>query len=507
MAYGVVCAVALGSRILCVALAVTWSALFPDVQFNSASSLLDAQFSKGSLPWTLAKPFLRWDAEYFFSIAAGQFYRADFHHAFFPGYPLLVRVLGWLFPVFSTAYGIVAAGVLVSNVAFIAATCGVFQFTKDLLEICATHYGAVEHPAVRRNAVALLASVAFALNPANIFASALYSESLYAAVFVWAMVALFQFEKAEAAGAIWRAQAALIAATLLLTYGTFIRSNGILALIPLFFAVLRTCPILGHRTVPTDQVKGRRTAAGNTTHFVLHWIQAASLAVCVAVPLLSVLGLGYRRYCRSDASSLSQEGNPVHGVWRQFVPNAWLFVRRVGWGAEDKPVQGTPQPDWCHNRVPSIYGYIQKAYWGVAPFAYWKWSKLDRFLSSIAFYGMACYLIVRGMVAILMLCRTKEGHRRNGWRTALHSPVLGHLLHLTVVTACMACIANVEVLVRMLIGCPLYFAGIGMVLQRLYWSTDEQVAWRRTLCRVYAFFHMFSYFVGPLFFANSMTWT
>lgn len=144
----------------------------------------------------LVAPFGRWDSVWFMSIAADG-YDGGAREAFFPLYPLLVRIAGA--PLGSTLIG----GALAST-----ALLGLALVLLHRL-VCLDH-----DRAVARNAVLVTALV-----PMSFFFSAVYSESLFLALSIGAVYAARRERWA------WAGALGLLAATT--------RSAGVLLLIPL----------------------------------------------------------------------------------------------------------------------------------------------------------------------------------------------------------------------------------------------------------------------------------
>jgi len=149
----------------------------------------------------LAAPFARWDSVWFLAIADGG-YGDSGREAFFPLYPLVVRLAGAL------VGSPLVAGVLVS-------TGLLFVALVLLHRLVALDFDR----AVARNAVLVTA-----LFPMSFFFSAVYSESLFLALSVGAVYAARR-ERWALAGAL----GALAAAT---------RSAGVLLLVPLLILYL-----------------------------------------------------------------------------------------------------------------------------------------------------------------------------------------------------------------------------------------------------------------------------
>jgi hypothetical protein len=144
----------------------------------------------------LAAPLARWDSVWFMAIAS-EGYGAGAREAFFPLYPLLVRVAGA--PLGSALVG----GALVSTALLAVALVLLHRLV------------ALDHDrAVARNAV-----VVTALFPMSFFFSAVYSESLFLALSIGAVYAARRERWA------WAGALGLLAATT--------RSAGVLLLVPL----------------------------------------------------------------------------------------------------------------------------------------------------------------------------------------------------------------------------------------------------------------------------------
>lgn len=149
---------------------------------------------------------LRWDAINFYTIASRS-YITEHITAFFPLYPMLVRLLQR-----HTGIGVLSAGVIISNVSFCLSA---------LLLYCISIRRYSRH-------IALLSVFLFCFNPASIVYCTLYAEALFALLFLLSFLFL----------ELGSAKFALFSVLCTLT-----RSNGILfVLLPLL--VLRPVPAL-----------------------------------------------------------------------------------------------------------------------------------------------------------------------------------------------------------------------------------------------------------------------
>ena len=137
-----------------------------------------------------------------------------------------------------------------------------------------------------------------------------------------------------------------IASTLMFVLASATRSNGILLLIPLFFATLRTCPLV-------SRLANKSQPPVSPVAVLAHWALGAVQAVCVLSPTLYLSYSAYVSYCVDAAA---------RGL--------------------------APRPR-CYNTVPSIYGYIQREYWGVGPFLYFQAKQIPNFALAVPALTMA----------------------------------------------------------------------------------------------------------------------
>ena len=180
----------------------------------------------GELGDALLAPAVRWDATWFLTIADDG-YEGGSRPAFFPLYPMLVRVLGAL-------VGLPAAGILVSLAASLVALAVIHRLAER------------ELGAGRARAAVLV--VAFF--PTSVFLSAVYSEGLFLALSAGAFWAAKEGRMALAG-----ALGALAAATRSIGVGLIvplllIRRSPWVALVPL--GLLGYCVFLAANGLPFD---------------------------------------------------------------------------------------------------------------------------------------------------------------------------------------------------------------------------------------------------------------
>lgn len=192
------CIIAALSRVVMLLFLVFSNRLFDDHEaqgvliFNSTLARRDAALES----------FTKWDSAHFLTITKHG-YRHEWQYAFFPVYPMLMRWaqerVSRFLPELDHDAVLVLVGVALSNVAFVVATRALFWLTLHILESEAWAYAA---------------ALAFCINPASVFMSTVYTESIHAALFFSALRGL-------EAGQTWTA-------TALFTLAAGCRSNGIL---------------------------------------------------------------------------------------------------------------------------------------------------------------------------------------------------------------------------------------------------------------------------------------
>mgnify|MGYP002622354613 CR=1 FL=1 len=219
----------------------------------------------------LAAPAARWDAVWYLSIARDG-YGDEASTAFFPLYPLLLRALG----------GSVLAGTLLSCACLLVALAALRQLTAlELGEEAA------------RWAVLMLA-----FSPMAFFLSAVYSESLFLALTVGAVLAARRDRWA------WAGALGMLAAAT--------RSTGVLVLVAL---------------VAIAFAGGRRPRARD-----LAWLALVPAGLAAFPAGLALAGMDWRAPFDAQGVWYREWAGPLGGVWDGAVA-AWAGARQLVAGA------------------------------------------------------------------------------------------------------------------------------------------------------------------------------
>ena len=205
-----ICYIACFSRIFI--LSLTLFGFLAGVSYDSSSKALFEFHNKNS---TILESFIRWDSVYFLSIAQrGYAYEQEF--AFFPGYPILMRIVMSCLHVLSKKLVLILisyvewtnltdlhisilSGLLVSNISFVLSAIVLYKLGLIVL---------------KDEKSAFISTLFWILNPSGVFLSSLYSESLFAFLSFFGML-LYLKDKPLLASIAWGAS-------------SFVRGNGIL---------------------------------------------------------------------------------------------------------------------------------------------------------------------------------------------------------------------------------------------------------------------------------------
>ena len=279
--------------------------------------------------------FSKWDAAYFMKIAEDD-YKYEQYLAFFPLFPWILRILVRLlhppFQYFLNERSLyLAIGWILNSTLFTLAAISLYKLTFKLFGSRTT---------------AMLSSLLFCFNPASVFMSSLYTESLFCCLQFTAMCFLEQNCTALP--------------LLLFGLGCATRSNGVLS-----------CGFLAHRMIK-NYVSSELPSLITDPGFLTFWhVQKGAILLLrlivlngiVLVPFIIFQLYGYYLYCMPPRS----------------------FLRDL-----------THSP-WCDKLVPFSYSYIQDNYWNVGFLRYFEVKQVPNF-------ALAAPVIILSLNAVLIYC-------------------------------------------------------------------------------------------------------
>lgn len=353
----------------------------------------------------------RWDAEHYLFIAE-KGYLFEHNFAFFPLFPIILRGLAetvlWPLSSWLSVRGRLLVAIALGNSAlFLLSAVALYALGRIVLQ---------------DKRLSLLSSLLYCITPANVFMTAGYSESLFAAL---TFGGLYLLEKGFT-----------LKACLALSIATAARSNGLvnigfLLYLPSLYALSQ---------IRFYRIKTRGYTKVFHYSFIIFRLIFTSLlgTATIALPFVAFQYYGYRTFC-TPSVSLSQ------------IPTALLSLAdRKGYRVPD---ENSPPPLWCMRPLPILYSHIQDVYWDVGFLRYFELKQIPNFILALpmATLGiMAAYAYVQAnpeMCLRLGLWETNKG---------LEKPVPGffnpkvfvYLVHSTVLLVFGTLCMHVQVLTR-----------------------------------------------------------
>ncbi|KMZ69600.1 GPI mannosyltransferase [Zostera marina] len=262
-----------------------------------------------------------WDSVYFVRIAECG-YEYEQTYAFFPILPVLISLMSRsvfapLIPIVGYRAVLGLSGYVLNNIAFVLAAMYFYRLSVLVL---------------KEPAAAMRASVLFCFNPASIFYSSVYTESLYALFSFGGLYNLFTGYNTIA--------------VVFFALSGFARSNGVLN--------------AGYFCFQTMHIVYKSIFQMNRPIFALQEIVVAVLrSVCIFSPFIAFQTYGYYNIC-------TQPGIATDNL-----------------------------SPWCKARVPLLYDYLQSHYWGVGFLRYFQLKQLPNFLLASPILSLAVCSIVQ----------------------------------------------------------------------------------------------------------------
>jgi len=252
--------------------------------------------------------FLRWDAQYFYHI-----YRYGYTYentlAFFPLYSNVLWLLTAMFPGHSNTLFLIA-GVFFNNIIFVFTALVLFDLTLHIYKNSKKAYNS---------------TVLFCFNPASVFFSAPYSESLFAFTTLYGMYYNAYDES------IWKS-------SFFFGLSVLNRSNGLLNAGFLLYTIIELA------------VKKRKISF------------KCLIGVCFVFACFSLFQIyGYYKFCTLQEHTLDPK------VIEYAITNNLIIPNNIS------------VPMWCGERLP--YSYVQEKYWNNMGFlSYFQLKQIPNFL-------------------------------------------------------------------------------------------------------------------------------
>lgn len=295
-----------------------------------------------------------WDAEYFIFNAHSGYSKHEETMAFFPLLPTamwaladtLLLPLGLLLPQRSI---LLISGALINLVAFPMATISLYLLVLEL-----SH---------NNRTLSVLAAALFSLNPASVFMSAVYSETLFS---LFTFSGLLALERRQT----WLA-------CLLFSLATATRSNGVVL-----------CGFMGYQCLSSIIM----LSFSSKSHHNIHTTTATTTTACQRV-LVCVKSL-----CTT-------------GIQCLVTIAPFCLFQLYGYFLYCKSSGHAPSPVWCGWDVPIPYSYIQEHYWNNGFLRYYQWKQLPNFLLAGPMVLLVTMCVAWYLTAQAMPIRTPKDSR------------------------------------------------------------------------------------------------
>lgn len=293
----------------------------------------------------LCDGLLRWDGQHFLHIATYG-YTFESNLAFFPLFPLLVRLtanaLFWCqeeYAIISFVSTVKLAAVALNLGFFVLATEAMYDLSRKVL---------------KDEYLAYKAALFFALNPASIFFSAAYSESLNSVFVFYALLKISKNLSAKTCVCV-----ALASAT---------RANSVLNAGFILYSSVKTVATETILYVRLKKACKEKAEMSTTIANILG--EALIPGIFNIIGCISPFGL-FQWYCYTNFCRITKN-----------KPDIPSYVISYGRNNLLKVVGDDPSP-WCDDEIPISYSYIQKTYWGNGFLSYWEMKQVPNFLLAV----------------------------------------------------------------------------------------------------------------------------
>lgn len=335
---------AFSTRIFILFLQALSNVIIPDHDANVFISPEDPNLrkTKGDLLIdTILGGLKRWDSQYFIHIAQYG-YTYENCLAFFPLFPLIVRyvayILNSILGTFLNFHSTLLISATVVNLL-------IFIKSADVLHRLSIRI-------LRSECKAYKSVILYCVNPASIFFSAPYSESLFALMSFYTMLKCTENETLRFANID-------ITSALPAGFSMISRSNGI---INLGFILYTSFKNVIERTLPEIKYKYKTLKHRLILPFLLLPLFTSCVAlfltfIVAIIPFVLVQTYNYFKFCTHSDHNLPE-----------FLSNTEFLL------------PGSAESPWCNSSLPLSYSYVQKHYWEVGFLNYYKIKQIPNFV-------------------------------------------------------------------------------------------------------------------------------
>ncbi|XP_024941321.1 GPI mannosyltransferase 2 isoform X4 [Cephus cinctus] len=292
----------------------------------------------------------RWDAQYFLHIAKyGYTYENTL--AFFPLFPWTIRCLTKIFLVLLLPLGfsvqedsvLLLTATLLNLVCFVGSACTLYDLSYKVLGDPVTAYKA---------------SVLFCINPASIFFTAAYTESMFTYL-------TFRSMLAYAEGTSWQWLSVSLSAIVrsngltnigFLVYGWLQKTVDFIQASELTFLITSSRPISYQRRIQFVLFFGY--------HLVIRFMKIIGILILTSSPFLLIQVYNYLIFCVEEMPNFPKQ------VLDYGFDNGFLLP-------------GSRDLLWCRYSIPMAYSHVQSRYWNVGFVKYYEFKQIPNFILAV----------------------------------------------------------------------------------------------------------------------------
>lgn len=488
-------------------------AYIPDHNPGSANDVQRFEISQYTkkFPDYFLGGFTKWDSAYFLGIARNGAYKQEKELVFYPLYPILLRILYNLLSgydafdhsvVTGPSYLLVVVGLVLNFIASYFASCSLEEILNDLTTNC---HGDLENDS---NLIVATALTLFHFNPATIFFTTTYTESVYCGL-SWFSILLFQrsscyyFTNVSKNGSRTTWPLLHIVWLLLTSSATFLasatRSNAIFQ--------LAFVPNILH------DIKWNRSYEISETMF--------RRRISVIIELISVIVI---------VTSIVLP----HIIWNDYSHNLSNEISGncEGLACNNANIDRACNINTKHRYFPfdSVYSRLQRDYWNVGFLRQYKWAQMPNFMLAVPVVTLSLHTLCASALTFIRndnmnISKDVIGDPRSSnylmvftsfvkqfvitfrsgpsGRSVAHKC---HFVHFSVLLFVCIFIAHVQVSTRVLFSsCPILYLGIAKLLR--YCSGRSDRFYNDLVARlIYGYFGVY-FVLGSLLHTNFYPWT
>lgn len=438
--------IALVSRCLLIIGQLIFNHLIPDHNagvFESPYDKTEMSFGDAVIEF-LFGGFRRWDAQYYLHIAEYG-YTYENTVAFYPLFPIFVNLLTNFLLAFMPWLSFRAAALVCAVILNVLFFCLAAYFLVKLSRLV-----------FKNDKMAITAGYLFCINPASVFFTAPYSESLFAWLTFYT---------------IYESVRGNVLLTLIpLTMGIFCRSNGLINIgFVLYYGIRSFCLV--------EDVYSR----------VKLIMKLLLIMIVSGFVFISIQRYHFSLFCVKSTINYSKEVID-YAATKHFI--------LAGKGSE------TLSP-WCKATIPLPYSYIQSKYWNVGLFNYYEFKQIPNFLLAFPILFLfitkliSYYNVIWHMVSGLGMKKTFKNIFLN---TPINRSIgLVHMIHITFLTIVCILFVHIQVSTRLLASsspCLYWFSADYFKDKNLNKMGKLILLWFAGYC-----------LLGTILFSNHLPWT